>query len=362
MSTRDSRRMCPRHPEGLACRPWRSGFTLVELLVVIAIIGVMIGLLLPAVQKAIAASSRTSCGNNLKQIGLAMHGYADKNQKGASAYLPAIAWKGGGPNVTALSTYSIAAKPPGPSSFPGPKDGGFSWVVQILPYAEQAETFDKIASLSSHNGEPFASFQKLLDCSYGRNGSGLNSAAMKDESVTLTVLPWGVCPARSTGGANEKRSQCTYRANAGSSSLLDDGAMKHASATDGRGYSLNKISDGLSKTYLVWERNDQARDIFFISQYYYNGSPFYCGQQISVGVYRYTSPTDPDPGAELTLTAPDTNTATSSYYGPNPNSDHPGSVFGALMADGAVRFESLTITNGVFRARSTRAGGESDAP
>src|SRR5919197_5342633 len=103
---------------------WR-GFTLIELLVVIAIIAILIGLLLPAVQKVRAAAARVKCANNLKQIGLAIHNYHD-----TMGFLPTAGSTDGKP---------FSSRPPG-----GWLSGeGTNWSVYIMPYIEQGNIYNR---------------------------------------------------------------------------------------------------------------------------------------------------------------------------------------------------------------------------
>jgi len=134
----------------------RRGFTLIELLVVIAIIAILIGLLLPAVQKVREAAARMKCSNNLKQVAIGMHNYHSSYGTFPSGTL----YAGGG-----FSPYVFTAT-----------SNEMTWVTFLLPYLEQGGLYAKV-DWNRNMGEPSPA-----------NGAFDNSL------VARTALPTMVCP------------------------------------------------------------------------------------------------------------------------------------------------------------------------
>ena len=150
----------------------RAGFTLIELLVVIAIIGVLVAILLPAVQHARAAARRSQCQNNLKQIGLAIHQFHDAN----GAFPPARIVLDG---VRILSSDGTTIGMDEPS-----------WLIHILPHLEQSALFSSWDLYKPFGLQPLKVRQTVVQAFLCPERHGGTSPVAEDSSVVIT-LPCG---------------------------------------------------------------------------------------------------------------------------------------------------------------------------
>lgn len=304
----------------------RDGFTLIELLVVIAIIAVLIGLLLPAVQKVREAAARTQCQNNLKQIGLAFHSYSDVIKAlpdGGRDGRPA-----GQPSITCCSwdDQQWSTK-----NAAGQMDDrtGFNWRYQILPYVEQGPLYDTVSRATL-----YATPVKLMYCPTRRAPTVYGSSARSD-----------------------------YAGNAGTTAMSSNSNGVVVHPTGSAKVELQRISDGTSNTVMVAEKwlhpNQHGRD-GGDNESWVNAGWDECVVRSGGGTFTYTHPT-----TNTSVTIPRTpkpdieapNPASGSVWNQQFGSSHVGGM-NALMADGSVRVINFNIDPTVWAGACSRNGGE----
>ncbi|QDU76803.1 putative major pilin subunit [Bremerella volcania] len=289
----------------------RHGFTLVELLVVIAIIGVLIALLLPAVQQAREAARRMQCTNHQKQIGLALHNYHDTYGSFPSGWIPQ------------------------PSSSPGSGTPAWGWAAQILPFMEQNSLHDGLAvgvvsvpGGPSSNGvqtEPYYSLSQTIIATY-RCPSDTGPDLHPDDSTTYlgqTSLTNYIAAVRSC------------QSHKGSA---DSQGLTHVGPADRKkggfyGYSKTKmrdILDGTTNTIAISERVWEFTGNHGLG-------PAYAANWVGCGR------TDKDTRCVRCLGfSPEAPINAGGRSATTASSNHPGGVM-ACMFDGSVRFVSENI-------------------
>lgn len=218
-----------------------SGFTIVELLVVIAIIGVLVGLLLPGVQAAREAARRSSCQNNLKQIGLGMHGHHDALGRFPSGWV----------NQSNRPGFDATATPTDTSS--EYNDGRWAWGAYLLPYIEQEGIFTLAESATKPISQTLAT-AAVVTALQNRNptyrcpsdtGSTLHQAAIVQATNASGAFTGGnLTLARSNYAAVNGAVDLAFKPVKGVRGIFSQDSRTR----------MSDIIDGTSKTLMVGER------------------------------------------------------------------------------------------------------------